>query len=98
MSNGRKIIEGLDDVLAWTEGNDDAARVIKWGAPTSIDVRSVRSKLGMTQKAFAARFGLQLETLRNWEQNKRVPDGPSRVLLTMIDRDPESVKRILAIA
>ncbi|MCO4054020.1 MAG: helix-turn-helix domain-containing protein [Bosea sp.] len=97
MNDGHKIIEGLDDVLAWTEGDQSAARILKWEAPTSIDVRRVRDKLGMTQRQFAARFGLKLDTLRNWEQDKRCPDATARVLLTLIDRDPEMVKRALAI-
>lgn len=97
MGDNHKIIEGLDDVLAWQNGDESAARIVKWDAPTSIDVKGVRAKLGMSQRQFAARFGLKLETLRNWEQSKRVPDGTARVLLTLIDRDPESVKRALAI-
>ncbi len=98
MSGGRKIIEGLDDVIAWTTGDGDAARVLDWQAPTSVDVRAIRQKMGMSQRQFAARFGLKLEALRNWEQDKRVPDTSARVLLTIIDREPEAVKKALAIA
>lgn len=97
MADGHKILDGLDDIIAWTEGDESAARIVHWEAPTSIDVRAVRSKLNMSQRQFAARFGLKLDTLRNWEQSKRVPDGTARVLLTLIDRDPEGVKRALAI-
>ena len=97
MSGGQKILEGLDDAIAWMEGNDGAATQVEWHAPTSVDVRSIRAKLGMTQRQFAARFGFKLETLRNWEQDKRVPETSARVLLTIIDRDPESVKKALAI-
>lgn len=95
-SQGRKIVEGLDNALAWAKGDASAVRIIKFEAPTSIDVRAVRAKLGMTQQQFAMRFGLKLETLRNWEQGKRAPDGTARVLLDMIDREPETVKRLLA--
>ncbi len=96
MSNGQKIMDGLNDVLAWADGDTSAVRLIKWEAPTSIDVRTVRAKLGMTQQQFAMRFGLKLETLRNWEQGKRAPDGTARVLLDMINREPDTVKRLLA--
>lgn len=97
MSGGQKIIDGLDDAIAWTNGDQDAARVVQWQAPTSVDVRAIRQKLGMSQKAFAAQFGLKLESLRNWEQDKRVPETSARVLLTIIDRQPEAVKKALAI-
>lgn len=95
--DGQRIIDGLDDAIAWTKGDENAARIIPWRAPTSVDVKAIRAKLGMSQKEFAARFGLKLESLRNWEQDKRVPDSSARVLLTLIDREPEAVKRALAI-
>jgi putative transcriptional regulator len=52
----------------------------------------------MTQAEFSARFGVPLATLKDWEQRRRTPEGPSRVLLTIIDRDPEGVERALAYA
>lgn len=97
MSGGQRIIDGLNDVIAWTEGDDNAARIVAWQAPTSVDVRAIREKLDMSQKEFAARFGLKLASLRNWEQDKRVPETSARVLLTIIDREPDAVKKALAI-
>ncbi len=96
-SGGQKILDGLDDVIAWTNGDENAARIINWQAPTSVDVRVIRQKMGMTQRQFAARFGLKLDSLRNWEQDKRVPETSARVLLTVIDLEPEAVKRALKI-
>jgi putative transcriptional regulator len=51
-----------------------------------------------TREAFAMHFGLQLGTVRDWEQHKRKPDGAARVLLTVIEREPEAVTRALAAA
>jgi putative transcriptional regulator len=45
----------------------------------------------MTQKDFALSFGVSLDTLRNWEQGRRHPEGPARVLLAVIERDPKTV-------
>ncbi|MFD1704465.1 helix-turn-helix domain-containing protein [Methylopila henanensis] len=95
--DGQSIIDGLDDVIAFNNGDQNAARLIPWQAPTSVDVRAIRNKLGMSQKEFAARFGLKLASLRNWEQDKRVPETATRVLLTIIDREPDAVKKALAI-
>lgn len=97
INDGQRIVDGLDDVIAWTKGDQNAARVIPWQAPTSVDVKAIRNKLGMSQKEFAACFGLKLESLRNWEQDKRVPETSARVLLTIIDRQPDAVKEALAI-
>jgi putative transcriptional regulator len=45
------------------------------------DVRRVRQKLGKSQTDFAMMIGVSVATLRNWEQGRRVPDGPARALL-----------------
>ena len=52
--------------------------------------------LPLSREKFADRFGLDVRTVREWEQGQRVPDGTARVLLTVIDHDPESVVRALA--
>lgn len=51
--------------------------------------RRVRHRVGLTQVAFAKRIGVPVDTVRNWEQGKRAPQGPARALLRMIDRAPE---------
>jgi putative transcriptional regulator len=60
-----------------------------------IDVRAIRGKLNLTQDEFARKFGFPLSTLRNWEQGRHRPDGAARVLLIVIDRAPEIVRRAL---
>jgi putative transcriptional regulator len=52
--------------------------------------RRVRNRTGLTQAAFAARIGVPLDTVRNWEQGKRAPAGPARALLRVLDRAPEA--------
>ena len=55
------------------------------------DVKAVRAKTGMTQRQFAASFGISLGTLRHWERGDRQPHGPARVLLNVLDRRPDAV-------
>jgi putative transcriptional regulator len=50
--------------------------------------RNVRSQTGLTQAAFAARIGVPVETVRNWEQGKRSPRGPARALLKVLEQAP----------
>jgi putative transcriptional regulator len=52
--------------------------------------RNVRGQTGLTQAAFAARIGVPVETVRNWEQGKRSPRGPARALLKLIDQAPDA--------
>ena len=60
-----------------------------------IDIAVTRRRLGLSQTEFAAWFGISPGTLRNWEQGRRVPEGPARVLLRVIERDPEAVRRAI---
>ena len=60
------------------------------------EVRVLRKRLGFTQEQFAARFGVNIWTLRDWENHRREPDGPAQTLLKVIDRDPEAVRLAVA--
>jgi len=59
------------------------------------NVRAVRQSLKLTQEEFAARFGLPLETVRDWEQGAHRPDRAAQVLLRVIAKNPEAVIRAL---
>jgi DNA-binding transcriptional regulator YiaG len=64
--------------------------------PAVVDVRAIREKMKLSQSEFAARFGFTAAAVRQWEQGRRYPHGPARVLLTIIDREPNAVRRALA--
>jgi putative transcriptional regulator len=57
--------------------------------------RNVRGRTGLTQAAFAARIGVPVETVRNWEQGKRSPRGPARALLKVLEQAPEAAFAVL---
>ena len=61
----------------------------------AIDIAAIRKKTGATQDLFARQIGVSIATLRNWEQGRRQPEGPARVLLAMLARDPGIVARTL---
>jgi putative transcriptional regulator len=61
-----------------------------------IDVVAIRKRTGLSQAAFASRIGVPVGTLRNWEQGHRSPQGPARVLLALLDRNPRIVEETLA--
>jgi DNA-binding transcriptional regulator YiaG len=64
--------------------------------PPQIDAKQVRERLGLSQAEFALRFGLELDTVQNWEQGRYRPDPAARLLLGIIDRDPKLVDSVLA--
>ena len=60
-------------------------------ANRSVDVRAIRQRLCMSQPEFAEKFGIELATLRHWEQDQREPSGPAKTLLILISRIPDNV-------
>ncbi len=63
---------------------------------TPSQVRALRELFGLTPAAFAGRFGLPVATVDAWEAEDAVLDGPTRVLLFVIAREPEAVERAMA--
>lgn len=61
-----------------------------------LEVRDLRRRARLTQEQFAAKVGVPVETIRNWEQGKRMPRGPARALLTVIAHAPDTVFEALA--
>lgn len=62
----------------------------------AIAVKEIRKATGLTQSAFAKRIGIEVSTLRNWEQGRREPTGPAKALLTALKNDPKNVMQALA--
>jgi DNA-binding transcriptional regulator YiaG len=63
--------------------------------PPEIDVRRVREHLGLSQAEFSIRFGLELDTVQNWEQGRYRPDPAAQILLSVIEAYPECVDSVL---
>jgi putative transcriptional regulator len=83
------IMQGLREAAAHARG--DKVPGLKLHVPKRVDVGAIRRKTGLSQAAFSARIGVSTGTLRNWEQGRRTPDGPARVLLAMLARNPRIV-------
>ncbi len=91
--NFNRIMAGLEEVAEIVEGRAAPARL---RAPAEVDVRAIRRRLGLSQHAFAARFGFSASAVKDWEQHRRRPEAAARILLTVIDREPAAVERALA--
>lgn len=87
------IKQGLLEAIDHAEGRLPKTIVRR---PHAVDVKSLRTKIGMTQEQFAARFGFSTATLRHWERGDRVPHGPALVLLNVIQHNPKAVIDALA--
>lgn len=85
------MMDGMADAIAYTDGDQARARVAR-----QVDVKTVRAATKKSQMEFAKTFHLPIGTVRDWEQRRRQPDAPARVLLSMIEADPEAVERMVA--
>jgi putative transcriptional regulator len=83
-----QLLGSLREVVAIERGEARPARVTRYPAP---DTRQARQRMGLTQLEFSRMIGVSLGTLRNWEQGRRQPHGPARVLLLVAAQNPEAV-------
>lgn len=90
---GENILTGLREAVAIAKGDLKPARI---HVPKKVDVKAIREGLGLSQVEFAARFGFSVSSVRNWEQNRRTPDGPARAYLQVIQHDAETVQKALS--
>lgn len=94
MSNAYESIKkGIDEAIEHAKGNKSKAIVHEF---TSVDVKNIRSNIGMSQSEFAAAFGISVSTLRHWERGDRTPQGPALVLLNVVAREPRAVLNALS--
>jgi putative transcriptional regulator len=91
------LIQSMEEAAAFAKGNGDA-KAYRVHVPKTIDVAAIRRKMRLSQVEFAANFGFSVQSIRNWEQGTRKPEGPARVLLTIIDRAPKAVRKALSAA
>ncbi len=88
-----KIVQGWREIAARNRSDRlPGGRVF---VPKTVDVTAIRRKTGLSQQKFSARIGVSTGTLRNWEQGRRQPEGPARVLLAMLARNPHLVEETL---
>lgn len=84
----KELLESVRQAGAIERGEMEPSRVFSVEAP---DVKSIRTKFGVSQTEFASLLGISVRTLENWEQKRRIPRGPARVLLEVAAAHPEAV-------
>ncbi len=89
------IKRGLEEALAYAKGEDVPGIRVHRIAVKTPDVAAIRKKAGLSQTQFARSIGVPLGTLQGWEQGRRRPVGPARVLLALIEKRPGIVREEL---
>lgn len=102
--------QGEDAIITWLTGLHDAgypvpppltARMTVVAAAPQFDaahIQQLRHRLNVSQRVFAAMLNVSLATVRHWEQGIRTPDGASRRLLEIAERDPTVLEQTRATA
>jgi putative transcriptional regulator len=91
---GEKLLRSAKQARDWVNEKPGRVRVTYVPVP-QVDVRKLRVKMGLSQTQFAAKFGFSLDSIQNWEQGHRRPEGPARVLLAVIAKNPAAVEEAL---
>lgn len=104
-SLGKLLVESMREAVQIEAGTlQPARRHRRTAADTNVNpppkygasrVRALRDRLGLSQPVFALALNVSVGTVRSWEQGVRVPDGPSRRLLELVDREPRVVLRAI---
>jgi putative transcriptional regulator len=84
----QELLESVRQAWQIRRGTRRASRTTTF-RPT--DVQDVRARLGVSQAEFALMIGVSVATLRNWEQGRRMPNGPALALLRVAARNPKAV-------
>lgn len=84
-----ELLQSVNEAVAIEHGAFKPSR--KFEVKTANDVVRVRKKLGLSQVKFAHLLGISEDTLQNWEQGRRQPAGPAKVLLNIAANHPKIV-------
>ena len=91
---GKRLITAMREVVAHVEGK--VALPMRYiEIPEDVDVKAIRSRLGLSQAEFSRRYAVSQRSLQEWEQGRRRPDGAVRAYLTVIERNPRAVEKAL---
>ncbi|MEW5959974.1 MAG: NadS family protein [Chloroflexota bacterium] len=83
-----ELVESMREAGAIMRGEKEPSRIFVVAEP---DVKSIREQYQLSQSQFASLLGISIKTLQNWEQGRRSPRGPARVLLQVAAKHPEAV-------
>lgn len=87
------VVVALEQVSAHVNGERMSGMILH--VPDKLDVAAIRRRTGHSQSVFAGSIGVKVSTLKQWEQGRRSPQGPARVLLAILDKDPQVVTKML---
>lgn len=83
-----ELLESVKEAKAIMDGEKEPSRIFIFD---ELNVKAIREQFGLSQSKFASLLGISIGALRNWEQGRRKPQGPARVLLQVARKHPEAI-------
>ena len=94
---GADLVEAFDEIAAFLKGD---ATVDSYNLPTDAltaeRIRAIRRSVASSTKSFEDEFHIPARTIESYEQGRRRPDAATSLLLRVLERDPDAVRRALA--
>jgi putative transcriptional regulator len=90
---GKRILGSVRKARAFARGEDSEGFVVH--VPDEVNVRAIRKRLALSRVEFANRFGFSPDAVKEWEIGRRKPDRSARVLLKIVEHEPDAVRRAL---
>ena len=87
------LLESTKQAVSISNNRIQASRKFIMNPPA---ITALRKNTDKSQEEFARMIGVSVATLRNWEQGRRIPEGPALALLKIVSADPAYVEKILA--
>jgi len=88
----KDLLTSIDQARKIHNGKLVPGRVFRFNP---VAVATIRKRLHVSQAEFAYMIGVSIDTLQNWEQGRRRPEGPALALLKVAESSPETVMRAL---
>jgi len=87
-----ELMNSIKEGGAIVRGDTKPSRRYNFNEP---DVQAIRQQYGLTQEKFARMLSISVATLRNWEQGRRKPEGPAKVLLMIAAKYPKAILNVV---
>lgn len=96
--SGNELIKAMEEAVDYMRGNEKGSVTHKIKVPDNINVPKIRKSMNLTPTQFANEFGISYKTVQHWERGDRRPTGPARILLAILEKEPNIVNKYLGSA
>jgi len=96
-SIGAELMQSMTEAIEYMRGENNGSVEHKIMVPNDINVPKIRKSMNLTPSEFAKKFGFNYKTLQHWERGDRRPTGPARILLCILEKEPNIVHKYLSV-